>query len=182
VSGPDSLAFDATGKLTTPTSGLLPLPPYTPTDGASPMNISVDLSGTTQYSSSYALNSLTQDGYATGNLSGVSVDSNGVVTANYTNGQSTALGQVALTNFSNAQGLQQTGGNDWVETAQSGQPLRGSAGTSAFGDIQSGALEESNVDLTAQLVNMISAQRNYQANAQVIQTSDAITQTIIQMR
>lgn len=182
VSGPDSLAFDATGKLTTPTSGILPLPPYTPTDGASPMAISVDLSGTTQYSSSYALNSLTQDGYATGNLSGVSVDPNGVITANYTNGQSTALGQVALTNFSNAQGLQQIGGNDWVETAQSGQPLRGSAGTSAFGDIQSGALEESNVDLTAQLVNMISAQRNYQANAQVIQTSDAITQTIIQMR
>ncbi len=183
VSGPDSLQFDSTGKLTTPTGGTLTLPPYTPTgSNAAPMAITVDLSGMTQYSSSYALNSITQDGYTTGNLSGISVDPNGVITANYTNGQSTSLGQVALTNFSDPQGLQQIGGNDWVETAQSGQPLHGSAGTSAFGSIQSGALEQSNVDLTAQLVNMINAQRNYQANAQVIQTSDSITQTIIQLR
>ena len=182
VSGPDSLQFDSSGKLTTPASGSLTLPAYTPTNGAAPMTLTVDVSGMTQFASSYALNSMTQDGYTTGNLSGISVDPNGVITANYTNGQSISLGQVALTNFSNPQGLQQIGGNDWVETAQSGQPLHGSAGTSSFGAIQSGALEQSNVDLTAQLVNMINAQRNYQANAQVIQTSDQITQTIIQMR
>lgn len=182
VSGPDALAFDSAGKLTTPAAGTLALPAYTPTNGAAPMTLSLNLGNTTQYSSAYALNSLTQDGYTVGNLSGISVDPSGVITANFTNGQSKALGQVAMTNFSNPQGLQQVGDNDWVETAQSGQPLRGAAGTSAFGDIQSGALEESNVDLTAQLVNMINAQRNYQANAQVIQTSDQITQTIIQMR
>jgi len=182
VSGPDALTFDSSGALTAPSGGTLALPAYTPTDGAAPMAITLDLSNTTQYSSSFAVNSLTQDGNATGQLSGISVDQAGIITANYTNGKSTALGQVALTNFADPQGLQQIGGNDWVETSQSGQPLRGAAGTSAFGDIQAGALEQSNVDLTAQLVNMITAQRNYQANAQVISTSDQITQTIIQLR
>ncbi len=182
VSGPDPLAYDTSGNLVTPAGGTLTLPAYTPTNGAAPMTLTLDLSKTTQYSSSFAVNSLTQDGNATGQLSGISVDQNGVVTANFTNGKATALGQVALTNFPNPQGLQQIGDNAWAETSQSGQALRGAAGTSAFGDIQSGALEQSNVDLTSQLVNMITAQRNYQANAQVIQTSDTITQTIIQIR
>jgi len=182
VSGPDTLAFDSAGKLTTPAGGTLALPAYTPGNGAAAMSMTLNLGATTQYSSAYALNSLTQDGFTTGNLSGVSIDPSGVITANFTNGRALTLGQVALTNFANPQGLQQIGNNDWTETSQSGQPLRGAAGTSAFGDIQAGALEQSNVDLTAQLVNMISAQRNYQANAQVISTSDQITQTIIQMR
>lgn len=182
LSGPDSLVFDQAGKLSTPSGGTLALPAYTPGNGAADMSMTLDLSATTQYSSSYALNSLNQDGFTTGNLSGVSIDPSGVITANFTNGRALTLGQVALTNFADPQGLQQVGNNDWVETSQSGQPLRGAAGTSAFGAIQAGALEQSNVDLTVQLVNMINAQRNYQANAQVISTSDQITQTIIQMR
>jgi flagellar hook protein FlgE len=182
LSGPDSLVYDSSGALTTPAGGTLTLPAYTPTDGAAPMNISLDLSKSTQFSSGFAVNTLTQDGYTTGQLSGISVGSDGVVTANYTNGQSVALGQVALSNFANPQGLQQIGDNAWAETYTSGQPLRGTAGTSSFGQIQSGALEASNVDLTSQLVNMITAQRDFQANAQVISTSDQITQTIINIR
>jgi flagellar hook protein FlgE len=104
------------------------------------------------------------------------------VLARYTNGRSNTLGQVALTNFANAGGLQQLSDTVWAETFDSGQAQRGQAGVSAFGLIQSGALEASNVDITTQLVNMITAQRNFQANAQMISTSDAITQTIINIR
>jgi len=182
LSGPDSLVYDSSGALTTPAGGTLALPAYTPTDGAAPMNVTLDLSKSTQFSSGFAVNTLTQDGFTTGQLSGISVGNDGVVTANYTNGQSIALGQVALSNFANPQGLQQIGDNAWAETYTSGQPLRGTAGTSSFGQIQSGALEASNVDLTSQLVNMITAQRDFQANAQVISTSDQITQTIINIR
>jgi len=182
VSGPDLLVYDTSGALVTPAGGTLPLPAYLPPDGAAPMTMSLDLSKSTQYASSFSVNKLTQDGFTTGQLSGISVGKSGIVTADYTNGQSIGLGQVALTNFANPQGLQQLGDNAWSESYDSGQPLRGAAGTSAFGQIQSGALEASNVDLTAQLVNMITAQRDFQANAQVISTSDQITQTIIQLR
>jgi flagellar hook protein FlgE len=110
------------------------------------------------------------------------IDSTGVVQARFTNGRSLALGQVALANFANPQGLQQLGDTNWAETFTSGQALRGQAGNSGFGLMQSGALEASNVDITEQLVNMITAQRNFQANAQMISTSDQITQTIINIR
>ena len=182
VSGPDQLVYDSSGALTTPAGGTLTLPAYTPTDGAAAMTMKLDLSGSTQYSSAFSVNTLTQDGYTTGQLSGVSVGKDGTVTANYTNGQTKALGQVALTNFADPQGLQQIGDNAWTETYESGQPLRGAAGTSSFGQIQSGALEASNVDLTQELVNMITAQRDFQANAQVISTSDQVTQSIINIR
>ena len=92
------------------------------------------------------------------------------------------LGQVAMSNFANPSGLQQLGDTTWAETFNSGQALRGQAGNSGFGLIQSGALEASNVDITTQLVNMITAQRNFQANAQMISTADPITQTIINIR
>ena len=105
-----------------------------------------------------------------------------MVSARYTNGVSNALGQVAMTNFANPQGLQPLGDNGWAETFESGQPRRGAAGNSEFGLVQGGALEASNVDLTAQLVNMITAQRNFQANAQMISTQDQITQTVINIR
>jgi flagellar hook protein FlgE len=105
-----------------------------------------------------------------------------VVNARYTNGVSTPLGQVALTGFANPQGLQPLGDNAWAETFESGQPRRGQAGASGFGAVQGGALEASNVDLTEQLVNMITAQRNFQANAQMIQTQDQVTQTVINIR
>jgi flagellar hook protein FlgE len=182
VGGANTLQYDASGKLTAPAGGTLAPGAFTPTNGASPMNLTLDLSSSTQFGSSFSVNRLTQDGYATGQLSGVDVSDEGVVMARYTNGQAVALGQVALTNFSNPQGLQQLGDTAWAETYDSGQPLLGAAGTSAFGKVQSGALEASNVDLTEQLVNMITAQRDFQANAQMISTADQVTQTIINIR
>jgi flagellar hook protein FlgE len=136
----------------------------------------------TQYGSTFGVNTLSQDGFTSGRLSSIDVDTSGVVFARFTNGRSQALGQVALSNFANPQGLRQLGDTSWGETFTSGDPVRGSAGTSSFGLIQSGALESSNVDLTAQLVNMITAQRNFQANAQMISTADQVTQTIINIR
>src|SRR5690606_4446464 len=112
----------------------------------------------------------------------IEVSPTGVVFARFTNGQADALGQVAMANFPNAQGLQEFGNNVWGETFESGQPLLGTAGSASLGLIQAGALEASNVDLTAQLVNMITAQRNFQANAQTISTFDQVTQTIINIR
>ena len=117
-----------------------------------------------------------------GRLIGIYIDNTGVVQARFTNGRSEPLGQVALANFANVQGLQQLGDTNFAETFTSGQAVRGQAGTSGLGLIQSGALEASNVDITEQLVNMITAQRNFQANAQMISTSDAVTQTIINIR
>jgi flagellar hook protein FlgE len=125
---------------------------------------------------------LNQNGFAAGRLSNIDVDSNGVIFARFTNGRSEPLGQVALSNFTNTQGLRQLGDTSWGETFTSGDPIRGAAGTASFGLIQSGALEASNVDLTQQLVNMITAQRNFQANAQMISTADQVTQTIINIR
>ena len=104
------------------------------------------------------------------------------MSARYTNGVAKPLGQVSLTNFANPQGLQSLGNNAWAETFSSGQPLHGQAGSADFGMVQGGGLEASNVDLTEQLVNMITAQRNFQANAQMIQTQDQIAQTVINIR
>ena len=128
------------------------------------------------------MNSVTQDGFTTGRLIGIDIDESGVVQARFTNGRSKPLGQIAIANFANPQGLQQLGDTSWAETFASGQALRGEAGNSGFGLIQAGALEASNVDITEQLVNMITAQRNFQANAQMISTADPITQTIINIR
>jgi len=154
---------------------------YTPTTGAAAMNVAFDLSKSTQYGNTFGVTSVTQNGYTTGQLSGVSVDSTGVVQANYTNGVSASLGQVAVANFASQQGLQQVGNTNWEQTYASGAPVYGQAGGSGFGLIQSGSLEDSNVDITTQLVDMITAQRAFQANAQVISTQNQITQTIIQI-
>jgi flagellar hook protein FlgE len=182
VGGPDQLVFDEQGSLMTPADGRITLPGYTPGTGAAQMNITMNVTGTTQYGSTFSVGNITQDGYTTGRLIGIDIDKSGVVQARFTNGRSLTLGQVALSNFANANGLQQLADTTWAETYASGQALRGQAGTSGFGLIQSGALEASNVDITTQLVNMITAQRNFQANAKMISTSDAITQTIINIR
>ena len=176
------LQYDNSGALTAPAGGTITFPGYTPATGAAQMNMTFDFSNTTQYGGAFNVNAVTQDGYTTGRLIGIDIDSTGVVQARFTNGRSLALGQVALANFANAQGLQQLGDTNWAETFSSGQALRGQAGNSGFGLVQSGALESSNVDITEQLVNMITAQRNFQANAQMISTADAITQTIINIR
>ena len=185
VGTPFSLLFDASGALSeingVPATTARSLA-FDPGSGAAPIQLDLDMTGTTQYGSSFAINNLTQNGFSSGRLAGVDIDTEGVVFARYTNGQSTALGKVAMAKFNNQQGLRQVGDTNWVESFASGTPQFGEAGTSSFGQIQSGALEASNVDIAAQLVNLITAQRNFQGNAQVISTADTITQTIINIR
>ncbi|AZT83690.1 flagellar hook protein FlgE [Marinobacter sp. NP-4(2019)] len=142
----------------------------------------VDLSETTQYGSAFGVNDQNQNGYTTGRLSGLDVSDQGVLFARYTNGQSKALGQVALAAFNNTDGLSPVGETTWVETFESGQPIIGAPDTGTLGSIKASSVEDSNVDLSAELVNLIIAQRNYQANAKTIETSDAVTQTIINLR
>jgi len=173
------LAFGSSGALTSPALGSVALDAFTPTGGAANMNVTMDFTGSTQFGASFAVNDLSQDGYTSGRLAGVDIDNEGVVFARYTNGQSSALGKVAMAKFNNSQGLRQIGNNSWSESFQSGSVQLGEAGTSSFGQIQSGALESSNVDIAEQLVNLITAQRNFQANAEVISKADTITQTII---
>src|SRR5690349_5238048 len=180
--GSQAIGFDQNGVLTTPAGGQLNFTGFTPPNGAAPMDITVDMSAVTQYGDTFDPGTITQNGYAPGKVTGIDIDQNGVVSARFSNGQTKALGQLALADFENAQGLKNVGNTQWVETAQSGQVIRGAAGTGDFGAVQSGALEDSNVDLTSQLVNMIKAQRNYQANAQSISTDDKMTQTILNIR
>ena len=177
-----TLTFDGVGRLTSPASGIITSPPFPLANGAEDLNFSVDLQQTTQFGGTYGVNALSQNGFASGRLTGIEVDPTGVVFARFTNGRSDEIGKVALSSFASVGNLGQIGDTNWVETFSSGDALRGEAGTASFGLIQAGALEASNVDLTAQLVGMINAQRNFQANAQVISTVDAITQTIINIR
>ena len=147
-----------------------------------PLVFNIDFGGSTQFGSSFGANRLEQDGYASGRLSGISVAADGVIRGNYTNGQSRNLGQVVLVNFTNPNGLTSLGGNQWAETSSSGSAIVGAPGTASLGVLQSAAVEESNVDLTAELVKMITQQRNYQANAQSIKTQDQIMQTMVNLR
>jgi len=178
TAGSGTLVFDSSGAVTTPVNGNLPFS-YAPPNGALPMALNFNFSKTTQYGGQFGVSSITQNGYATGQLSTVAIDPTGIVSAVYTNGRSTQLGQLAMANFPNPQGLKQLGDTNWSETFTSGTVVKGVAGSAGFGSIQSGALESSNVDLTTQLVNMITAQRAFQANAQVITTANQESQTII---
>jgi flagellar hook protein FlgE len=143
----------------------------------------VDFGGSTQYGSLFTVNALSQDGFASGKLAGFNIGDDGVILGRYTNGQSRNLGQVILASFRNPQGLQPMGNNIWTATSTSGAEMDGAPGSSGqYGPIQSSALEDSNVDLTAELVNMITQQRVYQANAQTIKTQDTIMQTLVNLR
>jgi flagellar hook protein FlgE len=144
--------------------------------------VTLDFSGATQYGATFGVTDLKQDGYAPGQLSGISIEDNGIVMARYSNGQSKPAGQVELATFRNPQGLQSLGGNAWAQSFSSGAPILGVPSQGNMGVLQSGALEESNVDLTAELVNMITAQRVYQANAQTIKTQDQVLQTLVNLR
>jgi flagellar hook protein FlgE len=180
---PQAVSFSSSGALLTPAGGKLNFGALSVSPGADPLALSIDMSKATQFGNSYSLNAVHPDGYPSGTLSGIDVSSDGVVQAKYSNGQSVALGQVALANFSNLQGLRQLDNTSWAASVDSGSPVVGAAGQGTFGEVHSGELEASNTsDLTAQLVNMIKAQRNYQANAQVISTDDKLTQTIINIR
>jgi flagellar hook protein FlgE len=179
VGTPQALDYSTSGVLTTPANGEVPLPAYTPSTGAAAMNMTLNLSGTQQTGDDFAVTAVSQDGFTTGTLTGINIDSTGIVQATFTNGRSVDLGQIAMANFSNDQGLQQLGNSSWSATTASGSVVQGVAGNSGFGSIQSGSLEESNVDTTSALVDMITAQRDFQANAQMIQTQDQVTQTVI---
>ncbi|WP_019623465.1 flagellar hook protein FlgE [Thioalkalivibrio thiocyanoxidans] len=179
-SDPIPLEFNGSGQLTSD-----PEEPFTFTglfNDADPLEINFDFAGTTQYGGDFAVNDLGQNGFASGRLTGVDIDSSGVVFARFTNGQSSVLGQVAMANFRNPQGLEQLGNNLWAETFAAGDRTLDAPGSGNLGEIQAGALEASNVDIAQELVNLITAQRNFQANAQTISTADQVTQTIINIR
>ena len=144
--------------------------------------VTLDVSKATQFGSAFGVTDLRQDGFSAGLLTAITVESNGVVTARYSNGRSRPAGQIEIANFRNPQGLQTVGGNSWARTYASGDPVAGVPGDGALGKLQAGALEESNVDLTGELVNMITAQRSYQANAQTIKTQDQVLQTLLNLR
>lgn len=178
---PATLNFNSAGALLTamPLAGV----DVTVSTGAtSPLTFDLDLSGTTQFGSKFGVNSVSQDGYASGRLAGLSVGEDGTIQGRYTNSQSKVLGQVAMAYFANTQGLQPVGNNLWVDSAEAGQAVIGAPGSGVLGVIQSGAVEESNVDLTAELVNLIVAQRMYQANAQTVRAQDQILQTLVNLR
>lgn len=182
---------DALGKLAFTTNGTLDMTnttsPFEVTvpvgaDAGSNQTVKLDFSDTTQFGTNFTVAHQEQDGHSSGKLAGFSVGRDGSLMARYTNGISVNKGRVALANFVNPQGLQPLGGNQWAETPDSGAPLVGAPATGTLGEIQSGALESSNVDLTAELVNMITAQRVYQANAQTVRTHDQLLQTIVNLR
>ncbi|WP_085316796.1 flagellar hook protein FlgE [Derxia lacustris] len=156
--------------------------PVPAANGAAAFTFNLDFAGSTQYGATFGMTSITQDGYSPGTLAGFSIANDGTIQGRYTNGQTKAQGRVVLTDFANPQGLAALGDNQWAETTASGQPVVGKAGTGNLGMMQSGALEEANVDLTSELVNMITAQRTYQANAQTVKTMDSMLQTLVNMR
>ena len=182
-----TLTFDTLGQLTGPAAapplaiGQVTSASFTPT-GAATQTLTFDFAQSSQYGGNFGVNTLTQDGYTSGRLNGFSTSSDGTILGRYSNGQSRAMGQMLLTNFTNPQGLQPVGNNEWVETVASGGPLVGTPGSASLGLLQSSAVEDSNVDLTAELVNMITAQRVYQANAQTIKAQDAVLQTLVNLR
>lgn len=184
-----TMTFSSTGLLASTVPASVPLGTITYpggityTNGATtPQPMTLDFAASTQFGAAFGVNTLNQNGYTSGQLNGFSTSSDGTIMGRYTNGQSQPLGQVLLVNFTNPQGLQPLGNNEWSSTATSGQPLVGVPGTSSLGILQSGATEDSNIDLTAELVNMITAQRVYQANAQTIKAQDSIMQTITNLR
>lgn len=150
-------------------------------DATTPLVFNLDITTATQFGTNFGVSSLAQDGYTSGRLAGFDIAGDGTVSGNYTNGQNRTLGQIVLANFSNPQGLIPLGGSQWAQSSSSGEPLVGAPTTGPLGILQSSSVEESNVDLTTELVNMITAQRVYQANAKTIETQDAILQTLVNL-
>jgi len=194
-----TMAFDSSGNLVSVTTPAVPLPivspdlkvtgwvPGTVTNGVWTANgaasgvVTVSMDKTTQYNADTARSIPTQNGYATGQITNLTIDTSGVMLANFSNSQTKPIGQISLASFTNEQGLQAIGGTSWKETYASGIPGYDAANTGTLGEINSNSLEESNVNLTNELVDLIKAQSNYQANAKTISTQSTIMQTIIQM-
>lgn len=179
---PTTLTFDSFGKLTAPANGQVQLAPYVIGTSAANIVAKMEYTGSTQLSSKFGVDALKQDGLAAGKLTGIAIDETGSIFARFSNGASTPLGKVALTRFSNPQGLTKLGDTTWGQNSASGTPITGEPGVGRFGSMQSGALEQSNVDLSKQLVNLIIAQQTYQANSQTISTENSIIQTILNIR
>ncbi|WP_175933968.1 flagellar hook protein FlgE [Burkholderia ubonensis] len=185
-----TVAFNTSGQIASTT----PVAPVTgstgqfqftiPATGGSltPQKLTLDLTGTTQYGGKDGVNNLAQDGFASGTLTTFTIGADGKLTGNYSNGQTQTLGLIALANFNNPNGLTNLGGNQYAESSASGVPQISAPGSTNHGVLQGSALENSNVDLTVQLVNLITAQRNYQANAQTIKTQQAVDQAVLNMR
>ena len=172
------LTFDKTGQIISPLNRVH----YEQQAAGFSISLDVDYSASTQLSQPFAVNNLEQDGFTSGRLDGLDIDATGLLRANYTNGENRPLGKIVLANFNNQNGLKQVGNATFVETATSGTPTFGEAGAEGFGAIQSGSLERSNVDITEELVNLITAQRNFQASSKAIETSTQLTQAIINIR
>ena len=178
-----NLNFTATGQLTGAPPASVSIPNTALGTGANDITASLDFTGTTQYGAAFGIYSVSQDGYTTGQLAGLTIGEDGTIQGRYTNGQTQTLGQIVLTNFPNPQGLLALGNNLWAETTASGQRINPQPpGSPNLGILRSGAVEESNVDLTQELVNLIVAQRLYQANAQTIRAQDQILQTLVNLR
>lgn len=195
-----TVVFDATGKVTSPllpsgTAGLTiaggSIPSNNPNETLLDVNgnpvipqpITIDLAGVTQFGTSFAVSNLSQDGYTAGEFTSLNIDGKGVISTTYSNGQTLKTGgMIALADFRNLQGLAPVGGGEYLETYKSGPVVLGQPGIGKYGELRAGAVEESNVDLTSELVNMMTAQRNYQANAQTIKTQDQIMSTLVNLR
>lgn len=174
-----NVTFDTDGNLTAPTGDIAIT--YDPANGASQMDFDLSMSGSTQYGSDFAVSTNRSDGHTAGELTGITIDEDGYLFANYSNGEQMIQGQVILADFPNTGGLVQVGNTGWAATQQSGQPLTGAPGTGTLGGLSTGYLEESNVDLTGELVGLMTAQRNYQANAQSLSTQQQLTQVLFNM-
>ncbi|MGD0961642.1 MAG: flagellar hook protein FlgE [Methylomonas sp.] len=182
---PGDLTFDSSGNLISPTGGDFSLETYTvnPPTGAAPITISdMNYSGSTQVQQAFSVNGQTQNGLPAGQLTGVSIDDTGVISANFSNGGTLPLGQVALSNFANVNGLSKIGSTSWKQSSSSGPATLGTAGSGSLGTIQSGSVETSNVNLSNELVNLIVAQQAYQANAKTITTENNIMTSILQIQ
>jgi flagellar hook protein FlgE len=199
----DTIAFDSAGKVTSPLNGAgkaeitldwgsIPSSnPNEPTgfiqrpisEPITSTGMTVDLAGVTQFGSNFNVTNLSQNGYTSGEFTSLNIDGKGVISTSYSNGQTLKTGgMIALGDFRNLQGLAPIGGGEYLETFKSGTVVLGQPGVGKFGELRAGAVEESNVDLTSELVNMMTAQRNYQANAQTIKTQDQIMSTLVNMR
>ena len=175
------LTFNTSGNLVSPSGGA-ELETVFLSGGRGALNLTIDYGNTTQFSQPFAVKSQAQDGSPEGDLVGVDIGDDGLVVASYSNGSQDSLGKIVLTTFASNEGLRQNGDSSYLSSAKSGAASFGEPGTAGFGTIRAGARERSNVDLTTELVGLITAQRNFQANAKAIETSSALTSTIINIR
>ncbi len=174
-------ATTPTAPATSPSTGELTFTIPNADGSATPQSITLNMTGSTQFGGSDGVNNLAQDGFASGQLTNFAIGADGTISGTYSNGRTQSLGQIVLANFNNPNGLQDLGGNEYSQTAASGVAQLSAPGSTNHGTLTGGAVENSNVDLTSQLVDLITAQRNYQANAQTVKTQQTVDQTLINL-